>query len=54
MDQWGWYTYYGSGHQHVHLDGVAAAVADRLVPMITTTNERIMRLKISDIFGVIF
>ena len=52
----GWYTYYWSGRLQGHLDRVAVAVADRLVPMITevtAVNERIMRLRISHTLGVI-
>ena len=49
-------TYYWSGRPQGHLDGVAVAVADRLVSMITAVtpvNERIMRLRISHTLGVI-
>ena len=49
----GGYTYYWSGRPHGHLEEVAVAVADRLVPMITEVtpvNERIMRLRISHTF----
>ena len=52
----GGYTYYWSGRPQGHLEGVAVAVADRLVPMITEVtpvNERIMRLRISHTLGVI-
>ena len=52
----GGYTYYWSGRPQRHLEGVAVAVADRLVPMITEVtpvNKRIMRLRISNNLGVI-
>ena len=43
----GGYTYYWSGHSDVyHAQGVAAAVSNKLTPMIievTPVNERIMR-----------
>ena len=49
-------TYYWSGRPQGHLEGVAVAVADRLVPMITQVtpvNVRIMRLRITHILSVI-
>ena len=52
----GGYTYYWSGRPQGHFEGVAVAVADRLVPMITEVtpvNERIMRLRITHTLGVI-
>ena len=55
-DTWGGYTYYWSGRPQGHLEGVAVPVADRLVTTVTEAtpaNERIMRLRNSDILGVI-
>ena len=56
MSHWGGYTYYWSGRPQGHFKGVAVAVADRLVPMITDVtpaNERTMRLRITHLLGVI-
>ena len=42
------YTYCWSGRSHGQFEGVAVAVADRLVPMdteVTHVNERIVRLR---------
>ena len=58
MGQWGsvHLLQYWSGRPQGHLERVAVAVADRLVPLITEVipvNERITRLKISHALGVI-
>ena len=54
----GGYTYYWSGRSDgYHAQGVAAAVSNKLIPMIievTPVNERIMRLRIRHSLGVIF
>ena len=51
------YTYYWSGHSDVyHAQGVAAAVSNKLTPMIievTPVKERIMRRRIRHSLGVI-
>ena len=52
----GGYTFYWSGRLQGNLEGEAVVVADRLVPIITEVtpvNERIMRLRITNILGVI-
>ena len=53
----GGYTYYWSGRADGrHTEGVALAVADRLVPLIsevTPVNERIMRLRLTHSIGVV-
>ena len=52
----GGYTYYWYCRPQGHLEGVAVAIDDRLVPVITEVtpvNERIMRLRITHTLGVI-
>ena len=52
----GGYTYYWSVCPQGHFEGVAAAVADRLVPIVTEVTpvkERIMRQRISHTLRVL-
>ena len=48
----GGYIYYWSDRPQEHLDRLAVPVADRLVPMYTEVNGRIMRLKITNTLDV--
>ena len=53
----GGYTYYLSGRIQGHLEGVAVADADRLIPIVTEVtpvNERIMILRFTHALGVLW